>query len=85
MRQQFFTDSSTLVVRRIANLHFDRTPRGKKDSIKEDWEFVWRHSRHMRTQLVPYVTVDYLIHDNSYLTDWSGFWEQRREFEIDEG
>ena len=77
LRHMFFTDSSTLVVRRVPGLHFERTPRGKHDPIKEDWEFVWRYSRRMRTRLVPFITVDYLIHDNSYLTDWSDFWRER--------
>lgn len=77
MRREFFTDSSTLVFRRFPGVHFDRSPRGKGDPVKEDWEFVWRYSRRRRTELVPRVTVDYLIHDQSYLTDWSEFWREQ--------
>jgi glycosyltransferase involved in cell wall biosynthesis len=70
LRRQFFVDSSALVARRGPGVLFERTPRGKRDPIKEDWEFVWRCSRTMRTELVPAITVEYLVHDGSYLTDW---------------
>lgn len=77
LRWRSFTDSSTLVMRRLPGMVFSRAPRGKSDFPKEDWEFVWRYSRRLRTRLVPTVTVDYLIHDGSYLTDWQGFWKRR--------
>jgi glycosyltransferase involved in cell wall biosynthesis len=77
LRRLSYADSSTLVVRRERRVRFGRTPRWKSDTVKEDWEFVWRCSRRMRTQFVPSVTVDYLIHDNSYLTDWTDFWRRR--------
>jgi glycosyltransferase involved in cell wall biosynthesis len=79
MKTEFFTDSSTLVFRRVNAVHFERTPRGKSDPVKEDWEFVWRYSRHLRTELMPSITVDYLIHDESYLTDWNAFWREQGE------
>jgi glycosyltransferase involved in cell wall biosynthesis len=72
-----YADSSSLVVRRDPGVLFDRTPRGKSDVIMEDWVFVWRCSRRMRTVHVPAVTVDYLVHDDSYLTDWTEFWRRR--------
>ncbi len=78
MRRASLADSSTLVFRRVPAALFDRTPRRKGEFLKEDWEFVWRCSRRMRTRLVPWVTVDYLIHDGSYLTDWTAFWGRRR-------
>ncbi|MGY1618342.1 glycosyltransferase family 2 protein [Geodermatophilus sp. SYSU D00691] len=77
LRRTSYTDSNSLVVRRGDGVHFNRTPRSKKDTVKEDWEFVWRCSRKMRVQFVPDITVDYLIHDDSYLTDWTYFWRQR--------
>lgn len=72
-----YADSSSLVVRRSPGVLFDRTPRGKRDVIKEDWAFVWRFSRRMKTVHVPAVTVDYLVHDASYYTDWTEFWWRR--------
>jgi hypothetical protein len=77
LRSSAFTDSSSLVVRRLPGLHFSRAPRGKQAFPKEDWEFVWRYSRTLTTALAPEITVDYLIHDQSYLTDWSAYWLDR--------
>jgi glycosyltransferase involved in cell wall biosynthesis len=77
LRRTSYTDSNSLVVRRGPGVYFDRTPRSKRDSVKEDWEFVWRCSRRMRVAFVPEITVDYLIHDDSYLTDWTNFWRER--------
>ena len=77
LRSRAYTDSSTLVVRRFAGMHFSRLPRGKRDFPMEDWEFVWRYSRTRRVSLVPDITVDYLIHEGSYLTDWVPFWDRR--------
>lgn len=81
LRCAAYTDSSTLVARRFDDLHFSRVPRGKRDFPMEDWEFVWRYSRHRRVALVPEITVDYLIHDGSYLTDWAPFWRRRSRVE----
>ena len=77
LRRSTYTDSSALVVRRLPGLYFSRVPRDKHAFPKEDWEFVWRYSRRVPTALAPEVTVDYLIHDESYLTDWSAFWGRR--------
>ncbi|MGY1659595.1 glycosyltransferase family 2 protein [Geodermatophilus sp. SYSU D00705] len=84
LRRLNYTDSSTLVIRRGPRVRFGRTPRNKRDGVKEDWEFVWRCSRRMRMQFVPSITVDYLIHDDSYLTDWTEFWRQRALREADQ-
>jgi glycosyltransferase involved in cell wall biosynthesis len=83
LRRTSYADSSTLVIRRDPRVRFGRTPRWKRDTVKEDWEFVWRSSRRMRTRFLPSVTVDYLIHDDSYLTDWTDFWRRRALEEAD--
>ena len=63
-------DSSTIVVKRKPQVRFSRVPRGKEDQPKEDWEFVFRLSRSMRTEHVPVATVTYLVNPQSYQTDW---------------
>ncbi len=78
MRWASLADSSTLVFRRVPAVLFDRTPRRKGEFFEEDWEFVWRCSRRMRTHLVHSVTSDYRIHDGGHLTDWTDFWGRRR-------
>lgn len=81
MRREAFTDSSTLVAARFPGMHFSRARRGRGAFPREDWEFVWRYSRQRRVKLVPKVTVDYLVHDGSYLTDWTEFWRRRADSE----
>lgn len=77
LRRSAYIDSSALVFRRLPGLHFSRVPRGRADIPMEDWEFVWRYGRRHRVELVPDVTVDYLIHEGTYFTDWDLFWRRR--------
>jgi hypothetical protein len=39
---------------------------------REDWELAYRLSRKMRVRHVSTPTVRYLIHSESYYTDWQG-------------
>jgi glycosyltransferase involved in cell wall biosynthesis len=70
LRTRSFVDTSAIVARRDKGVIFSRTPRRFGDFPKEDWEFVWRLSRHRTVAMVPHVTVRYVIHDRSHYTDW---------------
>ncbi|GGM59873.1 hypothetical protein GCM10012275_33730 [Longimycelium tulufanense] len=64
-------DISSIVVRRCPKVRFDPARRPNDVYAREDWEFVHRLSKRMRTVYVPEVTVNYTVHDGSYYQDWS--------------
>jgi glycosyltransferase involved in cell wall biosynthesis len=66
-----FVDASAIVLRRSVSLPFSRIPRTRATSPMEDWEFVWRVSRHARVKHLAEVTVDYLMNPESFYTAWS--------------
>ena len=70
MRSRGFVDTSAITVRRHRRAYFSRVPRGRKTKVKEDWELVYRLSRRVRTTHVPVSTVEYLVHEGSYYTNW---------------
>jgi glycosyltransferase involved in cell wall biosynthesis len=65
-----YVDTSSIVLRRSPDVHFSRLPRSSPKVPGEDWELVWRLSRHWRVRHVPEVTVSYLVNPNSYFTRW---------------
>ena len=65
-----YIDANSVVVRIGRGVRFSRIPRSKSTLPKEDWELVWRLSRHRRTVHVPVVTVHYTVNPESYFTTW---------------
>jgi glycosyltransferase involved in cell wall biosynthesis len=80
MREEGISDTNTIVVRRLNSVRFSRVPLRHGDFPLEDWELVYRLSRRLRTEHVPVSTARYLVHDESFFTDWeaSARWETRR-------
>jgi hypothetical protein len=70
LRNDQVVDTSTIVVRRKRGVVFSRVPRRRGEFPGEDWEFVFRLSRRLRTRHVPDVTVEYSINPGSYYTSW---------------
>lgn len=66
-----YVDTSAIVVRRGDHVRFSRLPRGRTTLPGEDWEFVFRLSRHARVAHIPIVTVDYLVNPESFYTPWT--------------
>jgi hypothetical protein len=66
-----WVDMNAIVLRRSACPLFSRLPRTRATFPREDWEFVWRVSRHARVQHVPVATVEYLLNPESHYTSWS--------------
>lgn len=66
-----YVDTNSLVVRAGRGVRFSRIPRTRATLPKEDWELVWRLSRHHRTVHLPVVTVRYTVNPDSYFTSWS--------------
>jgi hypothetical protein len=64
-------DMNAIVLRRSVCPLFSRLPRIRATLPREDWEFVWRASRHARVQHVPVATVEYLLNPESHYTSWS--------------
>ncbi len=62
LRNASFVDTSTMVVRRSPAVRFSRV-RG----LYEDRALAHRLSRRLRTELVPEVTVQYLLHPEGYM------------------
>ena len=60
-----YVDTSTIVVRRGHDVRFQRGHGGRR--VYEDWNLVFRLSRRLRTELVPEVTVDYLVHSGGHM------------------
>lgn len=73
LAEESFVDTNSIVVRRGRGVRFSRLPRSRhKHNIPgEDWEFVWRLSRHQRVRHVPETTVTYLVNPDSYFTTWT--------------
>jgi glycosyltransferase involved in cell wall biosynthesis len=69
-RNSSYLDPNPLVARRSRHLHFSRIRRGKEIAPREDWEMIFRYSRHHRIEHVPVPTVDYLVNPGSYWTAW---------------
>jgi hypothetical protein len=65
-----YVDANSIVVRRTSRTLFSRLPRVKSTQPKEDWEFVYRQTRHGKTKHIPIPTVEYLINYGSYYTKW---------------
>jgi glycosyltransferase involved in cell wall biosynthesis len=70
MADSSYVDANSIVVRNGPRVRFSRLPRRKTTLPKEDWEFVWRLSRRLRTLHVPVPTVDYVANPSSYYTTW---------------
>ena len=66
LRNHSYIDTSTIVVRRSRAVRFSRTARGGA-GVYEDWNLAFRLSRRMQTELVPEVTVRYLLHPDGYM------------------
>jgi glycosyltransferase involved in cell wall biosynthesis len=66
LRNASYVDTSTMVVRRSAAVRFSRVPRGGS-GVYEDWQLAFRLSRRLPTELVPEVTVRYLLHSDGYM------------------
>lgn len=67
-----FIDANSMLLRRAAGVRFSRVPRKKRTFPKEDWEFIYRISRHVSVEHLPIPTVDYLVNPNSFYTAWPG-------------
>ncbi len=65
-----WVDMNSIVLRRSCCLLFSRMPRPPEVLPREDWEFIWRNSRHTNVVHVPEVTVEYLVNPDSYYTSW---------------
>lgn len=70
MADSSYVDANSIVVRNGPRVRFSRLPRRKTTLPKEDWEFVWRLSRRLRTRHVPVPTVRYVANPSSYYTTW---------------
>jgi glycosyltransferase involved in cell wall biosynthesis len=66
-----WVDINAVALRRAVCRPFSRLPRVRTTLPREDWEFVWRVSRHARVKHVPTVTVEYLLNPASHFTSWS--------------
>jgi glycosyltransferase involved in cell wall biosynthesis len=65
-RNESYIDTSTMVVRRSPAVRFNRAPR-TGSRLYEDWNLAFRLSRRHLPQLVPQVTVRYLLHPEGYM------------------
>lgn len=70
-RVDALVDTNAIVVRRGPGVHYSRLPRTSTTTPREDWEFVHRLSRRMAVRHLDRITVDYLVHGDSYYTNWS--------------
>lgn len=70
MKERSLVDTNAMVLRRTSRVLFSRVPRGRNDFPGEDWEIVWRLSRHMRVVHIPRATVRYLVHRGSNFSPW---------------
>jgi len=71
LAEESFVDTSAIVVRRTPEVRFSRLPRNRNTLPGEDWEFVYRLSRHLKVQHLSAVTVDYLLNPASFYTPWT--------------
>ena len=66
-----WVDINAVALRRSVCRPFSRLPRVRTTFPREDWEFVWRVSRHARVKHLPIVTIEYLLNPASHYTSWS--------------
>jgi glycosyltransferase involved in cell wall biosynthesis len=71
LRHEPYIDTNSIVVRREKGVRFSRIPRSRGLEPKEDWEFVYRYSRHRVVRHIDEPTVRYLINDRSYFSEWA--------------
>ena len=64
-------DTSAIMIRRKKDVLFSRLPRTRNTMPGEDWEFVFRLSHKAQVAHIPKVTVEYLIHQDSFYTPWT--------------
>jgi hypothetical protein len=76
LAREGFVDTNSLVIRRFPELHFSRISRKRGIRPLEDWELVYRLSRHVPTIHVLAPTVRYRVNPESYYTDWSNALEK---------
>ncbi|AUG76348.1 family 2 glycosyl transferase [Kitasatospora sp. MMS16-BH015] len=69
--EEGFLDTNAVVARRTKALHFSRLRRTPEVVPREDWELVFRYSRHHRVAHLPVPTVRYLVNPESYWSNWS--------------
>lgn len=72
LARESYLDTNCLVIRRSPALHFSRLRRPAEVRPREDWELVYRLTRHRRAQHIPVATVRYLINPESNFSDWTG-------------
>ena len=70
MKEEGFCDSNTLVFQRTPDVLFTRVPYKHGDFPMEDWELVFRLSKSFRVEHLDETTVQYLVHEGSFFTDW---------------
>ena len=70
LAEESYVDANSIVVRNSRHVRFSRLHRSKATLPKEDWEFVWRLSRRLRTLHVAETTVRYVVNPDSYYTRW---------------
>jgi glycosyltransferase involved in cell wall biosynthesis len=70
LRNTAFVDMNALMLRRAARVRFSDLPRTGDRPPAEDWELVWRLSRHASFRHVARTTVRYTLNPNSYFADW---------------
>ena len=63
-------DINGVVLKRSAFKPFSRMNRPVGLYPREDWEFMWRVTGRAITKHIPTVTVDYLVNQKSYYSDW---------------
>jgi hypothetical protein len=76
MTEEGIADTNTMVVRRLPFVRFSRVPLRHGDFPLEDWELLYRLSRRLRTEHLPVSTARYLIHGESFFTDWEASAQQ---------
>lgn len=75
LAREGYVDTNSFVIKRFPELHFSRIRRPAEVRPREDWELVYRLSRRIQTQHVPFPTVRYQVNPNSFYTDWTGMLE----------
>ncbi len=71
LKTDAYVDTNVIVARRDPHVRYSRVPRKATTTPREDWEFVYRLSRRRDIRQADRVTVDYLLHSESYYTNWS--------------
>lgn len=65
-----FLDTNAFVARRNRTLRFSRIRRTREVLPREDWELMYRYSRHHRIVHIPHATVRYLVNPDTFYTEW---------------